>query len=79
MLVVLHALSADFFSSKLTFLQICLGKTISVSNDLDPDHARLFVGRGLDCNCLQRLSADDKSPPEGKEFRACNIFYIFQK
>ena len=57
------------------YLQICLVNTISESNGLDPDQARLFVGFGLDCNCLQRLSADIKSPPEEKELlKACNIF-----
>ena len=31
-----------------------------VSNGLDPDQERYFVGPHLDPNCLQRLSADDK-------------------
>ena len=35
--------------------------TVSVSNSLDPDQARRFVGPDLGPNCLQRLSADDKS------------------
>ena len=30
-------------------------------NSLDSDHARHFVGPDLGPNCLQRLSADDKS------------------
>ena len=34
---------------------------IRVSNSLDPDQARHFVGPDLGPNCLQRLSADDKS------------------
>ena len=34
---------------------------IRVSNSLDPDQARHFVGSDLGPNCLQRLSADDKS------------------
>ena len=33
--------------------------TIRVSNSLDPDQARRFVGHDLGPNCLQRLSADD--------------------
>ena len=33
----------------------------SVSNSLDPDQARHFFGPDLGPNCLQRLSADDKS------------------
>ena len=37
--------------------------TIRVSNRLDPDQARHFVGPDLGPNCLQRLSADNK----GKE------------
>ena len=32
--------------------------TIQVSNSLDPDQARHFVGPDLGPNCLQRLSAD---------------------
>ena len=35
--------------------------TIRVSNSLDPDQARHFVGPDLGPDCLQRLSADDKS------------------
>ena len=30
-----------------------------MSNSLDPDHARRFVGPDLGPNCLSRLSADD--------------------
>ena len=37
--------------------------TIRVSNSLAPDQARHFVGPDLGPNCLQRLSADDKSLP----------------
>ena len=33
--------------------------TIIVSNSLDPDQARHFVGPDLGPNCLQKLSADD--------------------
>ena len=32
--------------------------SIRVSNSLDPDQARRFVGPDLGPNCLQRLSAD---------------------
>ena len=32
-----------------------------MSNSLDPDQARHFVGPDLGTNCLQRLSADDTS------------------
>ena len=34
------------------------GQIISVSNSLDPDQDRHFVGPGLDPNCLQRSAAD---------------------
>ena len=37
--------------------------TIRVSNSLDPDQARHFVVPDLGPNCLQRLSADNKSGP----------------
>ena len=36
--------------------------TISVSNSLNPDQARHFAGPELSPNCLQGLSADNKSP-----------------
>ena len=32
-----------------------------MSNSLDPDQARHYVGPDLGQNCLQRLGADDKS------------------
>ena len=35
--------------------------SIRLSNSLDPDQARHFVGPDLDPNCLQRLSADNTS------------------
>ena len=39
-----------------------------MSNNLDPDQARNFVGPDLGPNCLQRLSADNQSVPlAGKE------------
>ena len=43
--------------------------TIRVSNSLDPDQARHFVGPDLGPNCLQRLSVSrqQKSPLAGKE------------
>ena len=33
--------------------------TVRVSNSLDPDQARHFVGPALDPKCLQRLSSVD--------------------
>ena len=53
-------LSADFFS-KSTFYKNSFMNTIRMSNRLDPDQTRHFVGPDLDPNCLQRLSADDIS------------------
>ena len=50
----------------LTFFKIKLFKnsfrnTIRVSNGLDPDQDRRYVGPELGPNCLQKLSADDES------------------
>ena len=50
--------SADVFL-KITFSKNSFRNTIKVSNSLNPDQARHFVGPDLDPNCLQRLSADD--------------------
>ena len=47
--------------SKSTFSKNSFRNTIRVSNSLDPDQARHYVGPDLDPNCLQRLSADDTS------------------
>ena len=38
-----------------------------VSNSLDPDQARRFVGPDLGPNCLQRSSADDKGRHYNRE------------
>ena len=40
--------------------------TIRMSNSLDPDQSRHFVGPDLGPNCLQRLSADDTSRQRAK-------------
>ena len=50
--------SADFFS-KSTFSKNSFKNTIKVSNSLDPDQARHFVGPDLGPNCLQKLSEDE--------------------
>ena len=50
-----------YFLNKLFQKKKSLRNTIRVSNSLDPDQDRRFVGPGLDPNCLQRLSADNKS------------------
>ena len=47
------------FFSKSSFLKNSLRNTIKVTDSLDQDHARCFVGPDLGPNCLQRLSADD--------------------
>ena len=59
--------SADF--SKFTFSKkiYIFRNFIIVSNSLDPDQDRHFVGPDLDPNCLQRLSADNKSFVAKKE------------
>ena len=38
-----------------------VGNTIRLSNSLDPDQEAQNVGPDLSPNCLQRLSADNKS------------------
>ena len=45
--------------SKSTFSKITFRNTTRVSNSLDPDQARQFVGPDVDPNCLQGSSADD--------------------
>ena len=44
---------------KINFFKKSFRNTIRVSNSLDPDHARRFVGPDLGPNCFQKLSADD--------------------
>ena len=46
---------------KLTFSKNSFRNTIRVSNRLDPDQDRHSVGPDLGPNCLQTLSAGDKS------------------
>ena len=50
-------LSANFFS-KSTFSK----NSFKVSNGMDPDQDRHFVGPDLGPNCLQRLSTNHMSP-----------------
>ena len=49
------------FFFKSIVLKKSFRNTFRVSNSLDPDQARCFVKPDLAPNCLQRLSADDKS------------------
>ena len=50
--------------------------TIRVSNRLDPDQARHFVGPDLGPNCLQRLSADNKSKELNTEQLVDTTFWL---
>ena len=54
---LIFLLSAIF--SKSTFSKNSFKNTIRMSNSLDPDQARHFVGPDLGPNCLQKLSADN--------------------
>ena len=62
----------------LIFFKINLQKiqeyhqSIKQFGSMNPDHARYYVGPGLDPNCLQRLSADDTSR------QIVKIWIIFQ-
>ena len=47
--------------SKFTFSKNSLGNTIRVSNSLDQDQNQHSVDSDIGLNCLQRLSAYDKS------------------
>ena len=47
-----------FLSSADCFRNDYIRNTIRVSNSLDPDQARQFVGPDLGPNCLKRLSAE---------------------
>ena len=66
---IVHYLDAGYFScflSPAVFFKIIsfensFRNTFKVSNGLDPDQARQFVGHDLFPNCLQGLSADDYS------------------
>ena len=59
--VILHAFVVCGFFPTSTYLQNPFRNTIRVSNSLDPDQARHFVGPDLGPNCLQMLSAGDTS------------------
>ena len=57
--------SADFF--KITFSKYAFRSPIRVSNSLDPNQDRHFVGPDLRPTCLQRLSPDDKTSSLAKK------------
>ena len=67
------ACSCIFF--KINFSKKSFRNTFRVSNSLEPDQAGHSVGPDLVPNCLQRLSADDKSKQrvKSKEF----LWYFF--
>ena len=54
----LFSMSVVFFRIKTFFKKIFFWDLIRVSNCLDPDQARHYVGPDLGPNCLQWLSAD---------------------
>ena len=50
-----------------------------MSNSLDPDQARQFVGPDLGPNCLPRLSADDTGRQRVKPLAStcgCTVWYV---
>ena len=51
-------LSSSDFPQKLMFLENSFRITVRVSNSLDPDQVRHFVGPDLGPDCLQRLRED---------------------
>ena len=51
--------SAEVFFFKINSLKKSFRNTIRMSNSLDPDQARRFVGPDLGPNCLPRFSPDD--------------------
>ena len=60
----------------LNSLNAVFPKTIRVSNCLDPDQVRHFVGPDLGPNSLQRLSADDLSCGKRTKSSIQNNFLI---
>ena len=62
---------------KSTFTRKKFRNAIRVSNSLDPDQARHFVGPDLGPNCLQRLSADDTSRQRVNTFITGILVIIF--
>ena len=60
--VIFHAFVVFcWLFSKLTLSENSFRNPIRVSNSLDSDQDRHFVGPDLGLNCLQSLSTDDKS------------------
>ena len=59
LLLFLHTLS----SRNILLWMLDFFNNIRVSNSLDPDPARYFVGPDLDQNCFKRLKIDNKCRP----------------
>ena len=59
--VIVHVFVVILFFSNSHFSEKIFRNTIRVSNGLDPDQDRHFVGPERGPNCLQSLSEDDKS------------------
>ena len=76
-------LSSTEFFFKILFVSKFYRTTMRMSNILDPDQARHFVGPNLGPNCLQKLSANDPRRhivKDNQDFRycqsaACNILH----
>ena len=70
---MLLLLSADFF--KINFFQKNYSGTLSirVSNSLDQNQDRHFVGPDLGPSCLLRSSADDKSRHQQGKSKGVNL------
>ena len=68
LIVFLLLFSNNFFSM--------FRHTTSVSNGLNPDQDRRYVGPDLGLNCLQSLSADDNSSRRCSRERVKGIFVI---
>ena len=48
-----------------------------MSNSLDPDQARRFVGPDLGPNCLPKLSADGTGRQKVKGFVIMSMYYVY--
>ena len=59
--IFLHFCCRLMIFFKIKFSKNSFRKTIRVSNSLDPNQDRHSVGPDLGANCLQRLTADEKS------------------
>ena len=57
----MHLLSSANIFENYLFEKSYFRNTIRVLNDSDPDQDRHYVSPDLGPNCLQRLSADNKS------------------